>query len=54
MARSRALLASGAAVLALSSCEPAEPELPDFWIPDLDRGVEVAAETGRPMLVVFR
>jgi hypothetical protein len=36
------------------ACGPAEPDLADFWVVDLERAREIAVDSGRPMLVVFR
>lgn len=38
----------------LVACSKFQADLPDFWIEDLERGTALAAEDGRPMLVVFR
>jgi hypothetical protein len=51
-------LFAGACVVVALACgggeRSAPPEKQDFWYLDLARGLEVAAETGRPLLAVFR
>lgn len=53
MTRFALVLLAGAFALA-SACAQAAAEMEDFWYLDLDRAVEAATESGRPMLVVFR
>ncbi len=48
------LLAPTAIALGFAACAPSKPEMQDFWYLDLERGEEVAAQSSRPMLVVFR
>ena len=40
-----------AAAVALVACAPGEE---DLWLDDVDEALAVAAETGRPLLFVFR
>jgi hypothetical protein len=47
-------IALGALVPFAAGCAPAEPDLEDFWEVDLERAREVALDSGRALLVVFR
>ena len=42
------------APLLAAGCAQAAAEMEEFWYLDLDRAIEAATESGRPMLVVFR